>query len=69
MVEEGKEWQLHHKSRIHKQRGRKPLSAADIEERKRQGRRNKQSALEVPLDSANSKRVFQKSDLDIDKDF
>ncbi|KAE9407010.1 tRNA isopentenyltransferase [Gymnopus androsaceus JB14] len=55
MVEEGKEWQLHHKSRIHKQRGRKPLSAADIEERKRQGRRNKQSALEVPLDSANSK--------------
>ncbi|KAJ3998073.1 tRNA isopentenyltransferase [Lentinula boryana] len=43
MVEEGKEWKLHQKSRIHRRRAYKPLSEAEIEERKRQGRRKKDS--------------------------
>ncbi|KAF8831574.1 hypothetical protein HHX47_DHR1000533 [Lentinula edodes] len=38
MVEEN-EWKLHEKSRFHKRRAYKPLSAAEIEERKRQGRK------------------------------
>ncbi|KAJ3814306.1 tRNA isopentenyltransferase [Lentinula aff. lateritia] len=42
MVEE-KEWKLHQKSRVHKRRAYKPLSAAEIEERKRQGRCKKNS--------------------------
>ncbi|KAJ4501722.1 tRNA isopentenyltransferase [Lentinula lateritia] len=42
MMEE-KEWKLHQKSRVHKRRAYKPLSAAEIEERKRQGRCKKHS--------------------------
>ncbi|KAF5391798.1 hypothetical protein D9757_001656 [Collybiopsis confluens] len=42
MVEEGKEWQMHQKSRFHKRRAYKPLTAAEIEEQKLRGRQKKQ---------------------------
>ncbi|KAJ3821029.1 tRNA isopentenyltransferase [Lentinula raphanica] len=50
MVEEGEEWRLHQKSRIHRRRGYSSLSAAEIEERKRQGRLKKRSGSEHRLE-------------------
>ncbi|KAF9070353.1 tRNA isopentenyltransferase [Rhodocollybia butyracea] len=58
MVEEGKEYQMHLKSRIHKYRARKPLSAAEIEERKRQGRRKKEEECAVEKLDLNSLSVL-----------
>jgi hypothetical protein len=53
MVEEGKEYEMHLKSRIHKYRARKPLSAAEIEERKRQGqyKKGEEDMVELGLNS------------------
>ncbi|KAJ4488303.1 tRNA isopentenyltransferase [Lentinula aciculospora] len=57
MVEEDKEWELHQKSRLHRRRALKPLSAAEIEERKLQGRSKKDcEGIRVSLRSATSAR-------------